>query len=1104
MIDDFTKRRIRQIRAAEDNQQAPEPSEGTAWQSIPEGGEQYRLTQPSLGTNMLGVIKETPIFNEWARVAARLSNEEDPEFDPLPQVQDAAEEMGWHTADRLANTRSQGEFDAVKAGMEKQDFNNQLISNSALSVAASLPVSLLNSQDIISAAASFGVSAYGTVIRTASHAMARRGVIANTIKAGAASASGSVVGGALTYESNVSFTHEDILLGTAINAPLGALYGRLAGKVRVPTGVKPSDMNNLNDLGGALGGTIKSIFRRFDKDYYRDYTRAGIEQERNKAKLQEAIRAGIGSDMFDEGIENVQWSQLMEELGDIPDAVYDEWWRANLMDERVKNITGIENFLSRLPDKANTLYAKLFFSGDRTAQVLAVNMLESGTGAVVNNKSFANLRELHKNNIWNQYVSPHSSYLRIFQKRRYNQGVKGSANKESYVEKFNRFATYLRDKRDFNNEVFLYGQYKRRGALNTRQWSPEVAAYFEKHVEPTNKIVLDMLKKAQVEGFDAVDYVLGFLPQRHVRAMYHRALAKMGGDRRELSKLLQKSLMSENGSGIKDAVKARKIADAFLRRFLDGAPRAGIDSIDDDAWRIMDEIMEQEGIDIPNNSDLKTFVEGEVRKQERTRRRNTFAHSRTPLDYEVSHNGVSMMDLLDTDVENVLSNYSIQMSGQIALAQTGFKSIADFKKVTKKIVDRNPNLEQTIKELEAGVQTSRSTEIKNMFVLGAVKSGVLAYLNNMGMTQLVEAQTAAATLGIGNYLKNLGRAGKDMWAGRKTPRAARMAKETMQALIPIGKQHWFNKPGLNKELTANPTLATSSIGANSDAVANMLLTAQGYTSGFNQVRAAQEWATAESIMNLITGALREGGDMAKKTRRFLHTMGYDKKLLAKVEKAINKHAVKEDGVWNFNLDKWNPQLAVEYSLTMQRGMGQMVQRTLLGEELPFMGTDTGGLLTQFMAFPAVAMRKQFARNATIGNETLFATTLMGVLIGGSVITARNYMTGAKPEDAFEQVLRNGFVYNSNFGTATQLWDLGLSMTGAPDAWRINPWSAIDKDIINPVGIQAINNFANLPRAAIDLMNGEIDGDSRRAFNSIPLIGGHIATGRFIRKDDDDE
>src|SRR5690606_6378646 len=107
-----------------------------------------------------------------------------------------------------------------------QQYNAQLIAGSALSTAASIPLTILNSQDILASVATGGIGLWGTTATSLG-----RGVLANTIKGGAAAAMGTAAGGGIDVKWNEGFTAEDIVWGTLINTPLGMMHGRAFGRV---------------------------------------------------------------------------------------------------------------------------------------------------------------------------------------------------------------------------------------------------------------------------------------------------------------------------------------------------------------------------------------------------------------------------------------------------------------------------------------------------------------------------------------------------------------------------------------------------------------------------------------------------------------------------------------------------------------------------------------------------------------------------------------------------------------------------------------------------------------------------------------------------------
>lgn len=1080
-----------------DQYKAPDKQISSAWENYtaPLNGS-TNLSTPSLMQSVGAALENTPLWQDLKGVTSQFYS--DPNFDPSLYAIEASKTLGWEAAGKLADTSSKAEFDFRYAQYQNQIENSRLVSNSLLASAANIPLSVLSAQNIIAVAATEGVGLWGVAAPSL-----EAGLTSNAIRGAAASFVGSAVGAVPDVQSNLNISAEDAAWGTLLNSAFGAVQNYKLGRVYETV---PAQEAGVFDLGGALGRVAASAWQRLSGEGYSQYVKAAAENQFTRQTFNSLTREKNHTGVFDNGMQPFDWTNTLEANKKITPQAIDEWWAKNLIDERSKHITSLERLFNQSPDFLNTLYGQLMKSGDREAQVLALTMLEGGTGGMVNNSSFAVVREALKGRIWDMYSSPYRTYLGSYSKRaraleEQAAQLTSTVNEaKSLVQNakatLDRMTHYFKDKAAFDEEVVLYANYKRAGRVGEREWSPEVTKYFDDHIEKGNFFVHSSAQSLGLSAWDRIKFLPGYLHQRHVPEYYRRALAKFGGNRDDLVALIQKSLMSPRGQGIKDAGVAKKVARQFVRRFLDETNNVTLrNALPDEAWQMLEEELTNAGVNLDGGA--ADYIQGKIRKQTTERSKIKYAQSRMNLDLEAEHKGVRMMDLLDTDVENLLSSYAIHMSGQLALAKTGFKSYADFEAVLKGIEARNPKLKKQLNFLRSGVKFDRPDTVRSPFTLALVKAGSLAYLNNVGMAQLAESGTATMSLTTGSFLKSVGHVAQDMWRGRKTPRATKLAEELTQALYPIGREHWYDKPHLMRELSSNSSLAAVSLLDKAKSTASLALDAQGYTSGFNLIRTVQQKAAAEAYTNMVAAAAAEGGLVGRKAE-FLASMGMSRDLMERIT-AQAKYATKKDGYYVFNVHKWDAATADEFTYTMVRMLHTMVQKHLLGESIPFMSSDAGSVLMQFMSYPMLAFRKQLTRNATLGGSALAAATLHSALVAGTAITARNYLTGADTEADLTRMLQNGISYSSTAGPVSQFWDLGISLTGAPQSLYANPWSGISTDLIAPPGIAAVNSWAKIPRALAHSAGTDgMSSDDLRAMRAIPLLGNHIFLSRLMR------
>ena len=1060
--------------------------------------------QPSVYESMKAGISLAPLINSAVAGWNTWFMDGDPEFNPARAVDLARKTHGITDTEMLHGADSQAEFDYLLQEQLSQEQDALIASTTMVGKGAMFASSMVSMENAIFSLATAGTGTFGVVAKSAAN-----GVIANTIRTaryqnalrvGTAGAISSAAGTMVDANYNVGISEEDIvmsgLLGFGIGAPLGGVYGRIYKDVRPPSAAKSAMFRS---IGGEFYETLQRLHQRISRETLNSYTKTHAEREARKAMTQQEIDAKK-LEVNQYAIKNHEFRTQDGKLNLSDEAIAD-WHTKNQMDARKATLSDLEEAVAKYsPNIVRSEREKFLMSKSPLAQMIGVLLPESGTGSIVKNDTASVIMHQTQDKLGWHYNMPVRLATRQFIREKQLARAKGGKQDfaATVARHFDNARNHMDDLEDFNRQFLLYQNHKYSGAPKPAV-SPVIEELHE-IIEKGNKLGFNTAREAGVHGFDDITYKPGYVPMRHHPDKYRRMISVAGKD--AVVELVQKAAMSKTGGMGLDAAKAKKVARAFVNRFSKSEFDVRSTSVlDNEAWEMLEDILKSEGIDPSVN--LKEAFTAEATRTGVDASRFKHARHRVPLDMSVKVGDFSMLDLIDTNVAGLYTNYAMSMGGQIGLAKAGIPDMRTLREIGDKILQQDPNLKDAVEDLINTFATGREGGgVKFGIVAKAQKLAVLSMLNTLGAPQLAESGTLVTAMGARNFAMRSGGVFKNMWLGKTTEDTTRAAKEFLEHFgRPIGQDHKIFMPSLNAEMTAKHSLydrgLMEQLSNALDNGINLGLDLQGYTSGFNVVRSMEQQVAFAGLIDKIS-------DYAKNAKALdveLANLGMSEELWFKVRSEVQKHAVYKDGkIDMFNYEKWNPDTADQLSYLVIRNQNNLVQKAMYGEGSAWLGKDTGSMLLQFRKFPLDSLRKQAVRKMNISQQHFGMSAAYNTMIAAMVITARNYLTGGNMDVTLEDVIRNGIVYNADLGAPAMLWDLGISLTGAPDALHINPYATYGDGIFSVPALHSANRLANIGATATDAIDGELDGDSYRTLRALPIIGNHLIIGQFMRPD----
>ena len=1042
-----------------------------------------RFKRTTTGESIWGAVKNMPIMQTLEARRIQRKTTYDPSFDGLGTTLMASkndviplEERG-----RLSNAQSQEEWDLIRENQLEQRANTALAMKTGAGLATSFVGTLASLENVMATVGTLGISTVGIVAKTVAG-----GIMSNAIRGGIVSGAAGHIGAVKDAEANTSLSHEDVIWGDAIGVVAGAVYGGISGNVFMRAGAQPKQ---LNSLGGALMQSARALASRSVKGSMKDYVAVHGAKYQSNLKLSKDValkRTGIHK----VDIGEVNWAKAHDVEPTALSKEIDRFNTDNDMDVRRQNITPAEAAYNKIPG-LQSLHAVLDTSKSRTARALGTVLLESGTNSVVKNATAGT----EMDRLGQVFGYGYSPTIRAGFKL-YRQRVAREADDSLYKSIVN----YKARRRAFDEETMLLMDDIRTGRhVPEDAYSPEVRGMTE-DLEKMNFHIVKEGIDANLTGMGDFKYKKGYLTRHHMPIKYRTAIQEHGLPK--LITVLQKGLMSKVGGMGLEIEEATKVAKAFVRRYTANTDMSsGKNVLKDDAWEVLEDILREQGIQLDDTL-KKVFNKGvRERGKELTKVRTT--KRRIPIDLHAEHEGLRMLDLIDTDVEGLYKGYAQSMSGHIALAQRGIPDKQTWDKIAEAILIEDPSLASTLDDLWNTFSSGRvAGGVQSAAARLAIKATVLSMMNNMGTTQLTENGTAIATYTLTDFMSSGSEVMKDMFRGRKSTAATKLSKEVDEHFFPIGKEHQAYPSHLADEINEKggelgSGKAHSLVKGLGDALtAGVEL--QGMTSLFNHVRSAQQVMSFNMLMHKI-GRYTKG---KKQLDEQLASLGISEKLFDSIKSNLVEHGQfkKDGGVDLLGFDKWDRNTYEDLMRAVVRNQSNIVQKALAGEGSAWMSRDMGALLFQFRKFSVESVRKQLLRKHTIDNKMLLSSMVYNTLIAGTVITARNYLNGSNTEADLGDALRSGITYNADIGSIASIWDIGISLTGAPDAYHINPYSSYGDGIFQVPAVSMMNNMSNLGATAIDALDGDLDSGSLRSLRGLPIAGNVPLIGALMHDD----
>ncbi|KJC51082.1 hypothetical protein UP09_03280 [Bradyrhizobium sp. LTSP885] len=753
-------------------------------------------------------------------------------------------------------------------------------------------------------------------------------------------------------------------------------------------------------------------------------------------------------------------------------------------------------------------FDRMWRSGSSVAKRLAYDMFENASGVVRNNRSAAMLKDHYEKQLLGSFMPAYEDAMKLYAKE----------NGLSWYDRITNSA----EREKFNRQVIAELNARKLEPAGTQRSLPDSVRGAADAVDRWSATDIEIGKgrpgEGSIKGYEALSAYSGYYPQKWSGAAIEKMIRQGRKSPADITNAVSEAYQHAHGMSPEDADKYASAMVARARAGERGTDTNLIGILQQDGRDFLRESLIRNGHSTHEADKLIDKLTGEAAQ------RSQAAHTKGRIDVDMrftSSNGISMMDLVDTDIARLISRRARGTSGNAALARKGIYSRMDRADIKDAILQEQAARGGS-KPVAAGagsldkfnhlIDKDRhltGEDIDHMFSYfdaGPVAGGLspiysnikkatnLALLNQLGLTQLAETGASIAAVGLRRWFDHTGYALR----GAATNPTSELVKELKHMHVLVPEEKLF-RDDFNLDMDRHGP-AQSDLMQKLSTVLNQGQRLQGYTSGFYAVRNFQQriavTSAADKIMQNMAGLAKD------LTPERAADIGLDPKLYARIAKQYvnppvgakkRKTAIVEfkDGMLHkLNLDKWDPKDAEDFALALNRHVNQVVQKAMAGESsILFHKDGVSSLFWHLKAFPMLALEKQAGRNFRLADTETAYTFLAGLATAATAYGVKQAING-RTENLSVDKLARGAIGLSNMTGWLPMWSDPVATMLGMDALKFNTYSqGIDGNVLStPAALTTVNKMANIAAIPGHALTGKFSNNDIRALQATPIIG----------------
>lgn len=415
-----------------------------------------------------------------------------------------------------------------------------------------------------------------------------------------------------------------------------------------------------------------------------------------------------------------------------------------------------------------------------------------------------------------------------------------------------------------------------------------------------------------------------------------------------------------------------------------------------------------------------------------------------------------LMDIMETDPIELLRSQARRVSGEVALTQHGVMGSAGAKllrqaaeKAGKAGDPDHVAAMEAFDQVMAEMLGRPFGDQMPTWMEGAITANAASNLGMMGWMQMGELLNTATGLGVLDTMKMVADFPRIMQEVKVLAKGGKVENGILGSLEVSGAE--FGMAGY-KMVTQydNPMSQYAAVGRQDSGMLIKGVRVAGHKLGtvslHRIIQATQVRGVAEQITKKALRYINEGIES-----KALADMGFTPEMRERIKAELPNIAKFENGVLA-SLDMTKAKdagLAGEFIATINRGAGQLIQDTFIGEKGKWQHSNLGKMMTQFRSFPITAMEKQWGRMRGLhGVPGALGIVVAAAPMAFALYAARTALAAIGRPDADEYIEQQFQPIAVGRGLMNYIGALGL----APDLMDALTAIAIPKDVQKEYGL----------------------------------------------------
>lgn len=745
-----------------------------------------------------------------------------------------------------------------------------------------------------------------------------------------------------------------------------------------------------------------------------------------------------------------------------------------------------------------TDFARMMNSGSAVAQSLAYDLLENASGIIRNGRSAARLQDHYRVELASQFQDFHDhfgSWARTQKGAGELERLWSSDLKEAFHrEVIQELQTRYHDGQPGNANVYV------------RAAADSVDRVFAKEID----VVRGRPGETPVFGANNLTQKSGYMPQKWSGRNIRNLIETGRYTEKDIIDALAESYQKQHPFMSKSDAKIYADATVTRARNSDlGVSTSVIGVLQGDGRIELEDVLKRNGM---SQTEVDKFID---RLTGTMQERGKASHMKMRLDVDLrdtASNGVKIMDLVDTDLSTMVPNRIRRSAGAAALARKGIASRADWEDLKRAILEEqrangvNPPTGTGIKDkIDDYIDKDKHVDaefldgIYSYFSGGPIAGGIspsyarirkltnLALLNKLGLTQVAEFGANIASVGVQQFFRHAGSEIRDALKDVNSP----LVKELRHMGSYAPEERLF-RDDLIADFERHS--AQGEYARQADKLLNKATRLQGWTSGFFAMRRLQQRIAVTSAADQLAQHFHKGGLISDQR---LVDMGFTKKDLAALEGYAKNGTIEfnpDGSLKKLNIDKWKPEDAEIFTLSLNARVNTLVQKAMAGESsMVFHKDGMAQLFWHLKSFPMLALEKQALRGLRMADQKTAMEFMYGLATAAAAYSAIQVVNNKTENLEFGKIAKGAFNM-ANLTGWIPMWTDPLAMMLGLDEVTLNSYgSRGGGQIISvPAAFETLDRMARIPGALASSVAGGPSNKDINALTAIPLVGNAYA------------